>query len=262
MFTSIWRHKQLIATLTRREVLGRYRGSVLGVLWSFVLPVFMLAVYTFVFSVVFRARWNEQSESRTEFALILFAGLLVFNLFSECVNRAPHLILQNQNYVKKVVFPLEILPLISFGVALFHTLVSYLVWQLFFCIMFGWPNATVALFPLVLLPLGLLTLGLSWALAALSVYLRDIVQLVTVLTTVLLFMSPIFYPVSALPKVYQNAMHLNPLAAPIDYARDVLMFGQVPSVDGWALLTGVSLVAAWIGFACFQKLRDGFADVL
>jgi len=262
LVASAWGNRALIASLTKREVVGRYRGSVLGIVWSLVLPVFMLAVYTFVFSVVFNARWSAQSTSKTEFALILFAGLLVFNLFSECVNRAPTLILHNQNYVKKVVFPLEILPWVALCSALFHTLISYVVWQVFYVIFFGAPNMTVLLFPVVLLPLALFTLGVSWMLASVAVYLRDIAQLVGVLTTVLMFMSPIFYPLSALPAAYQPVIGLNPLALPIEFARDVLLWGNLPGLTVFALYTAGSALMAWVGFTCFQKLRSGFADVV
>jgi lipopolysaccharide transport system permease protein len=262
MITSAWRNRALIVSLSHREVVGRYKGSVLGIFWSLVLPVFMLTVYTFVFSVVFKARWNAESTSKTEFALILFAGLLVFNLFSECVNRAPTLILYNQNYVKKVLFPLEILPLISLCAALFHTLISYLVWQIFYIAFFGFPHLTVLLVPVVLAPLVLFTLGVSWMLAALAVYLRDIAQLVGVLTTVLMFMSPIFYPLSALPAAYRPILGLNPLAFPIEFARDVMLWGKLPDAADFALYTVGCLFMAWAGFACFQKLRSGFADVV
>jgi lipopolysaccharide transport system permease protein len=262
MVASFWRHRALIAILTKREVVGRYRGSMLGLLWSFLLPVFMLGVYTFVFSAVFKARWTTQSASKSEFALVLFAGLMVFNLFAECVNRAPALIKQNQNYVKKVVFPLEILPWISLGAALFHTLVSFAVWQLFFVIFFGAPAVTAPLFILVLLPLVLFTIGVSWLLAALSVYLRDLEPLVGVFTTALMFMSPIFYPMSALPERLRGVFALNPLAAPVEYAREVLFWSRLPDVSGFMLYTVGCGLVAWAGFATFQKLRSGFADVL
>ena len=262
MAASAWRNRALIASLTKREVIGRYRGSVLGIMWSLVLPIFMLAVYTFVFSVVFNARWSDQSTSKTEFALILFAGLLVFNLFSECVNRAPNLILHNQNYVKKVVFPLEILPWVALCSALFHTLISYVVWQVFYVVLFGLPNVTTLLFPVVLVPLVLFTLGVSWLLASIAVYLRDVAQLVGVLTTVLMFMSPIFYPLSALPAAYRSVIELNPLALPIEFARDVLLWGKMPDATAFCLYTAGSALMAWVGFTCFQKLRSGFADVV
>ena len=175
----------------------------MGLLWSFFNPVLMLAVYTFVFSVVFKARWAGGSDSKTEFALVLFAGLLVFNLFAECVNRAPGLILSNVNYVKKVIFPLEILPVVALGSAGFHFLISLVVWSIFYLLFFGIPPATILLLPLILIPLVLITLGISWLLASLGVYLRDVSQIIGVVTTVLMFLSPIFYPIVALPEEYR-----------------------------------------------------------
>ena len=160
---SLWRNRSLIKTSIKREVLGRYRGSFLGILWSFFNPLFMLVVYTFVFSIIFKARWNVGSESKTEFALALFAGMIVFNLFAECIGRAPGLIVGNQNYVKKVVYPLEILPWVGLGAALFHCAISLGVWLIAYLIFFGVPHATLLYFPLVLLPFGLFIMGLSWA---------------------------------------------------------------------------------------------------
>ncbi len=259
---SLWRNRGLVIALTKREVIGRYRGSLLGILWSFFNPVFMLIVYTFVFSVVFKARWSGGSESRTEFALVLFAGMIVFGLFSECINRAPGLILANANYVKKVIFPLEILPFVSLGAATFHFLVSIAVWLLFYLIFFGLPHATALLLPIILLPLALFTLGASWILASLGVYLRDVGQIVGVFTTALLFLSPIFYPVTALPAQYQTLLHLNPLTPVIEQTRAILVWGQLPDFHFWAITMIAGALSASLGFTWFQKTRKGFADVL
>lgn len=262
MMATLWRNQDLIKTLVKREVIGRYRGSVLGILWSFFNPVFMLTVYTFVFSVVFKARWVGGGDSKTEFALILFAGLMVFNLFAECVNRAPSLVLSNVNYVKKVVFPLEILPVVSFGAAFFHAAISFGVWLLFFLLFFGLPPVTALLLPIVILPLAALTLGLSWFLASLGVYLRDVGQFIGIATTALLFLSPIFYPISVLPEKYQTLLLLNPLTPVIEQVRDILLWGKMPD---WVFFGGyfaISTFIAWLGFAWFQKTRKGFADVL
>ena len=262
MGKSIWRNRELIRSLTQREVIGRYRGSMLGLFWSFFNPVLMLAVYTFVFSVVFKARWNADSDSRTEFALVLFAGLMVFNLFSECINRAPSLILSNANYVKKVVFPLEILPLVSFGSALFHALISLGVWLLFYAIFFGVPPNTALLLPVVAIPLIAFILGISWFLASLGVYLRDVSQIIGILTTILMFLSPIFYPVSSLPEEYRGLFQLNPLTPTIGMARDVLIWGKLPNWTPYSVSLALDLMIACLGFAWFQKTRKGFADVL
>jgi len=262
MGASLWRNRTLAKALVQREVVGRYRGSIMGILWSFFNPVLMLVIYTFVFSVVFKARWHAGSDSRTEFALVLFAGLIMFNLFAECFNRAPSLILSNANYVKKVVFPLEILPWVTLGSALFHTLISLGVWLLAYLILFGVPHATVLLWPLVMLPLMLFIMGLSWALAALGVFLRDVSQVIGVLTTVLMFLSPIFYSGESLPPQYRQFLQFNPLTPAIEQARDVLFWGRVPDMAGYLFYLLGSALVAWLGFAWFQKTRKGFADVL
>jgi lipopolysaccharide transport system permease protein len=262
MVASFWRNRYLIQTSIQREVVGRYRGSFMGILWSFFNPVFMLSVYTFVFSVVFKARWHAGSDSKTEFALILFAGLMVYNLFAECVNRAPGLILANVNYVKKVVFPLEILSWVSLGAALFHATVSFLVWLIAYMLLFGLPHITVLLLPIVIFPLLLFIMGLSWWLAALGVYLRDISQIIGVITTALLFLSPIFYSASSLPERYQILLQLNPLTPVVELTRGVLFFGKQPDLNILIIYYFCSVCVAWLGFAWFQKTRKGFADVL
>lgn len=262
MLDSLRRNAGLIRVSARREVLGRYQGSLLGLFWSFFNPLFMLAIYTFVFSVVFNARWGSGNDSRTEFALLLFAGLIVFNLFAECVTRAPTLIISNINYVKKVVYPLEILPFITLLSALFHALISISVWLLAYLLLFGVPSWTLLLLPLIILPFMLLVLGLSWALAALGVFLRDIAQFVTVLTSMLMFLSPIFYPLSALPENFRQIVLLNPLSVVIEMVRSVLYFGQIPDLIILSVYWLAALLVAWLGFALFQKTRKGFADVL
>jgi lipopolysaccharide transport system permease protein len=222
----------------------------------------MLLVYTFVFSVIFNARWGGGNGSKTEFALILFSGLIVFNLFSECINRAPSLILINVNYVKKVVFPLEILPYVALGSAMFHASISLGVWLIAYAFLFGLPHATILLIPFIFLPLTLLIVGLSWVLASLGVYLRDVSQFVGILTTVLMFLSPIFYPVSALPEKYRSFLLLNPLMPAIEQFRSVLFWGKIPEITMVGVYYLVTTWIAWLGFAWFQKTRKGFADVL
>ena len=262
MARSFWNNRTLILTLTRREIAGRYRGSLLGSLWSLFNPLLMLAVYTFVFSVVFSARWGNANSSRAEFALFLFVGLLVFNVFAECVNRSPTMILANTNYVNKVIFPLEIMPWICLGTSMFNMLISMLVWLLFYISVFGLPTLLFILVPFALLPLLVLILGLSWLLLSLGIFIRDISQVVPILTSMLMFLSPIFYPVSALPPQYQQWLFINPLTVIIESLRDLMIRGVHPD---WTLLLlyGVaSLMVAWCGFAWFQKTRKGFADVL
>ena len=262
MVSSLWQNRGLVRSLVVREVVGRYRGSYMGILWSFLNPVFMLLVYTFVFSVVFKARWSAASESRTEFALVLFAGLIVFGLFAECVGRAPSIILANVNYVKKVVFPLEILPWVALGSALFHMGISLLVWLVAHVFLFGIPPATALWLPLVWLPLVMFVMGVSWGLASLGVFLRDVSQFIGLLITTLMFLSPIFYPATALPEAYRHLLYLNPMTPAIEMTRDVLFWGKAPNFVTLAAYTAVATFIAWLGFAWFQKTRKGFADVL
>jgi len=245
-----------------REVAGRYRGSLIGVFWSFLNPLFMLIVYTFVFSTVFKVRWSGGSGSSIEFALLVFVGLMVFNVFSECIVRAPTVIVANANYVKKVVFPLEILPLVTLGAALFQLLISCLAWLLVYLACFGLPPPTSLLLPVVVLPLALFTLGFSWFLASLGVYMRDVGQMVGALVSATMFLSAIFYPVSALPESYQPLLRLNPLTLVIEEARNVLFWGVLPDVSIWSALMLLSTIVAWLGFSWFQGTRKGFSDVL
>jgi lipopolysaccharide transport system permease protein len=262
MLTSLWRNRSLIHVLAKREVMSRYQGSILGVLWSFFNPLFMLTIYTFVFSEVFKTRWSIGSESKTEFALVLFAGLTVFNLFAECISRAPGLILSNPNYVKKVIFPLEILPFVGLISAAYHMIISLVVWLVAYFIFTGLPHITVLLLPLIIFPFALFIMGLSWALASLGVFLRDVSQFIGVLVTTLMFLSPIFYPVSSFPEAHQYILYFNPLTSVIEMTRDVLYWGKLPEFSVLALYWLLTSAIAWLGFAWFQKTRGGFADVL
>ena len=259
---STWKNRDLIKALVKREIISRYRGSVFGILWSLFNPILMLVIYTFIFSVVFKARWQSGGESKAEFALVLFAGLIVFNFFAECINRAPNLILTNSNYVKKILFPLELLPLVSIGTALFHTLTSISVWLIFYCVEIGPPRVSIILLPFVLIPLILLVSGLSWIFSSLAVYLRDIGQIISVLTTVLMFLSPIFFSASVLPEKYQRLLLLNPLAPAINQMRDILYWGEPINILNYIAYLITCSAISWIGFIWFQKTRKGFADVL
>ncbi len=234
----------------------------MGILWSLLNPLFMLVIFTFVFGVVFGARWGTASDSKTEFALILFCGLIIFNLFSECINRAPGLVLANPNYVKKVVYPLEILPLVTLGSALFHSAISLAVWLVGYLVFFGAPPLTAFWLPLIILPFALIILGLSWMLAFIGVFLRDVAQFIGLLTTALMFMSPIFYPASALPETYRPFLYMNPLTTIIEQTRNVLFWGKEPDFITLAIYLTVGLAFSCLGFALFQKTRKGFADVL
>lgn len=260
---SLLSNRPLIGQLIRREILGRYRGSMLGLAWSFFNPVLMLVIYTFVFSVVFSARWGvTQGGSRADFAILLFIGLIVHGFFAECLTRAPTLILQNVNYVKKVVFPLEVLPIVILSSALFHTAISFLVLVIAMLIAHGTLHATAVFAPFVFLPLVFATAGFSWFLTSIGVFARDVSQIIGTLTTILMFLSPVFYPISAVPAAFQPWLLANPLTFIIEQARAVLFYGEYPDWAGLALYAVISAIIAVLGYAWFQKTRKGFADVV
>lgn len=259
---SLLNHRELLWELVKRDFIGRYKGSILGVTWSLLHPILMLTIYTLVFSVAFKARWGGGEESKVTFAIVLFSGMIVHGLFAECVTRAPGIIISQSNYVTKVVFPLEILPWVVLCSALLHFLVS-LGLLLIFCIFSGGvPQASIVLVPIVMLPLLLMTIGLSWLLASLGVYLRDIAQAMGVVTTVLMFLSPIFYKTTAFPEEYRFLFGLNPLTLPIEQIRDVMLWGNALNWGDWATSLVVGCSICYSGFWWFQKSRRGFADVL
>jgi lipopolysaccharide transport system permease protein len=261
-FRCAWSHRALIKRLARREIEARYRGSFLGIVWTVVLPLMMLCVYTFVFSTVFRGRWRESSETTGEFALLLFSGLIVFSIFSDCVNRAPSLMLENVSYIKRIVFPLEILPWVVLAVTLFNAVVSLAVLGLFYGLVLGLPPLTAVLLPLVLLPLVLLAMGISWFLASVGVFIRDIRQVVVVLTSMLIFLSPVFYPLRAVPEGYRRLVELNPLTVVLENSKAVLFWGQFPNWSMYGVYLMVALVTMGLGFWWFKRTRKAFSDVV
>ena len=263
LLRSLWRNRQLIVQMTKREVVGRYRGSVLGIAWSFFNPLLMLTIYTLVFSVIFKSHWGVNTdETKTQFAIVLFVGMIVHSLFADVINRAPGLITSNVNFVKKVVFPLDILPSVAIGASLFHSLVSLGVLLIAFVLFNGYLNWTAIFIPFVLLPLIILTLGVAWMLASLGVFLRDLGQTTGIVTMIMLFFSPIFYPVTALPVKLRPWIMANPLTFIIEQAREVLIWGHLPNWMGLGIYTLAATAVAWAGYIWFQKTRKGFADVL
>lgn len=256
------RHRSLTIEMTRRDVLGRYRGASFGLLWSLISPFMMLVVYTLAFGYILRARWPGTTGNTADFAMLLFMGLIVHGFFAECLIRAPTLIAGNTNLVKKIVFPLDILPWTIVLSALFHALMNTLVFALLNFLLRGELHLTLLLWPVVLLPLVFLTLGTTWLLSSLSVFLRDIGQVTGVLATAMLFLSSAIIPVETLPARYQVVFRLNPLTFIIDQAREVAFWGRMPDWIGLGVYMAGALIFAYIGFAVFQKTRRGFADVL
>ncbi len=262
MVHSLLQHRSLIYQLTRRNVVGRYRGSLAGFAWSFVIPLLMLMVYTFVFGVVFQLRWAGGERDTLDFAILLFMGLILHQFLAECLTRSPGLITGNRQYVKRVVFPLEVLAWVTVCTALFHAAISMAVLVTFVLVVkqvFHW---TLVLIPVIVLPLALIGAGLSWWLAATTVFVRDLSHLVGLAVTVLLFLSPIFYPVDALPTGLQPLLYLNPLTYPIEALRGAIFWGHVPGLARIAAYYLVAFTVGWLGLVWFQRLRKGFADVV
>ena len=249
--------------MSRKEINGRYRGSLLGRSWTLINPVIMLTVYTFVFSTVFKARWQDLEElGPLGFAVNIFSGLIVFSIFAECVNAAPSKIIENSNFVKRVVFPLEILSAVTLTSAIFHAFTSLIALGIFEFLSLGHLPWTFVLIPMCWLPLLLSCLSLGWLFSAAGVYFRDISQLTVPLVNMMMFLSAVFYPISALPENWQWILRLNPVAITIEQTRRVAIQGELPG-RAWILVgTAGSLILCQISFNLFQRAKRGFADVI
>jgi lipopolysaccharide transport system permease protein len=261
-FDALGTYRSLTIELAKRDVLGRYRGASLGLFWSLISPFLMLMVYSFAFGFVMKAKWPQTADRHAHYSIILFVGLIVHGFFAECLNRAPHLITGNANFVKRVIFPLEILPWPMVASALFHTFMNFLVFLVLHIVLDHTMAWTIVLLPLVLFPLVILTLGVSWLLAALGVYLRDISQITGVLATAMLFLSTAMFPIDVLPPQYRWLLMLNPLSYIIDQARAVALWGQLPNWIGLGIYTLCALAVLYLGYTAFRLTRRGFADVI
>jgi lipopolysaccharide transport system permease protein len=258
----LWRYRDLVWQMTERDARSRYRGSAGGLFWVAVHPLLMLVVYTFFFTEVFPSRWGGAEGGRGDFALVLFIGLLLHGMLAEVLTRAPGLVVGYPNFVKKVVFPLDVLPIVSLGTALFHFAIGFAIWLAFHFALRGAPPATALWLPAIVLPLALFALGCAWVLASLGVYLRDISYVMPVVATVLLFASPVFYPLDALRPPLRALVQASPLTVPLESARRVLMEGRAPDAGALGTYTLVALLVAYVGYVWFQGTRKGFADVV
>jgi len=252
----------LTRELTRRDILGRYRGANFGLLWSLIGPLMMLGIYTIAFGKILGSRWKQPTGDTTAFAMVLFVGILVHGFFAECLSRSPRLMVDNANYVKRVVFPLHILPWSIVLSALFHMVMNLIVFVVLNAVFYGKLSPYVLLAPAVIAPLVLLTVAVCWLVASLGVYLRDINQAVPVVVTALLFLSSAIVPVDTLPERYQTIFALNPLTFFIDQMRDVALWGRPPDWLGLSIRTAVALVILYGSYAWFRFTSKGFADVL
>lgn len=259
----LWRNRGLIVTLTKREVLGRYKGSLIGLMWSFLNPIMLLTLYTLIFSGIFNAGKNiMHGERHFDYAFFLFIGLIVHGMLVEVLAQAPTLIIRNANFVTKVPFPIEILPVVQLLVACMHACISIFLLLVMICIFQGGLRLQILLLPALMVPYALFILGAALMLSSLGVYLRDLGHLIGFGLTVVLFASPIFYSLDAVPSNLQNLLYLNPLTFTIEQARDLVFSTSLFNVKGYFAYFIACVLFCWLGYVCFQKSRRGFANVL
>lgn len=257
----LWAKRELIAHFTWREFVGKYRGAHLGLALSFVSPLFLLGIYTVVFGSLYRSSRTD-TEGAGSFAITLFSALIFYNFMSDGVGRASQLLVENPNYITKVVFPVEILAVSLVGSSLLHFCVNVLILIggiLVSPMPWHW---TLLLFPLVIFPLFLISLGVSWFLAAVGVYFRDVAAFVPPLMMALLFVSAIFYPVSSIPAAFQPWLLLNPMACFSEMGRAIFTKGEIPSMGMWGYCLGIGIFCFFGGYAVFHRLKRGFSDAL
>jgi lipopolysaccharide transport system permease protein len=259
MAANFVRHRYLLAQLVKRDVLLRYRGAMFGVLWIFLSPLLMLLIFAFVFGQIFQAKWPAV-HAGLPFWLVLYSGLIAFNVFSETVTRAPTSVRSYPSYVKKIIFPVHILPVVPLGAALVHAAFNFLI----LLAALAWTgnfHVDLCLIPFLLAPLIMLALGLAWFLAAWGVFIKDMSQIVPIFMQMLLFLTPVFYPVDAVPAGLRPFYRHNPLGAVIESARAVVSSQPVDWVS-WTAALGIGLLGLAAGYVFFQHSREEFADAL
>ena len=252
----------LALQLATRDIAVRYRGTSLGWLWALFTPLLMLGVYTFAFKYIFKVRWPGVGDSPVDFALQLFAGLLIFQAAADCWGRSSRIIAEQPHLVKKVVFPLALLPWAPVLNAVFHAGVSMLLLLVVATLWGITPSLQWVLLPLLLLPLAFLLWAVSLLLATLGVFMRDLTQVVTLVIGLLQFLTPIFYPSASLPPFFQGLLAWNPLTVFVEQVRAIVFSVQGPSLQMWLQSLVVSLVLAALAYAIFRRVRGGFADVI
>lgn len=260
--TCLWGSSELVFYLSRQRIASRYRASALGVSWVLLSPALSLAIYTLVFGVIFKPRWAAGETDTTQYALLLYLGLCAYWFVSECLAEAPGLVVQHAHYVKKVVFPLDVLSWVSIATALFHGSVRLGVFAVAYLCLHGRLPITFVLLPLVWIPLLWMTLGLSWLLSSVGVFVRDLGEFVALALTAILFLSPVFYSIESVPPSFRWLMEWNPLTQPIVQLREVAYFGRLPDLRAWLVIAAVSYAVAWLGHVFFLRSRRSFADVL
>ena len=262
MIKIIFRNRYLLWQLVKKDIRQRYQGSVLGFLWTIIVPVLMLIIYTFMFSEVFQAKWDIDTSDKYQFALILFCGLSAFSLVSEVMNRSTTLIISNTNYVKKVIFPLELLPVVLTCSAFFNSLISFIILVIARLFLYQEISKTIYLFILAFLPLIIFTIGVGLLISAISVYLKDISNFISVFVTILMYMSPVFFPLSSVPENFRSMCEINPMTFMIENLRKVVLYGEYMDTTFFVKSCAIAFFFYFLGSIVFKRAKEGFADVL
>lgn len=259
----VWHDRGVIWQFTKRGIASRYRGSILGLLWSFILPLMMLFIYTFVFSIVFKARWNIATDKLPgSFPVVMFAGMMMYNVFQEAVLLSCSSVTSNQNLVKKVVFPVEALPIAQCLTTFILSAAWFPLLMASALLVFKEIHWTIMFVPIIILPLLFFTIGISFFVSALSVFVRDMQYVASIVLQVLFFMTPVFYPVENVPERFRIILEFNPLSNMLMQGRQVMLFGEIPDVVIYAKSLLLSLVVLHFGYMWFRTTKKGFADVL
>ena len=263
---AIARNIEVTKQLTTRDIGAKYKGSKLGMIWTVLNPLIMLSVYTVVFSEIFQAKWGEGlmngETSRLVFALNLFCGLTVFNIFSESIGKSAILIVNNPNFVKKIRFPLHTLGTMTVLSAIYNAMNNLVIIGMTLLITKGHIYATMLLIPVIWLPLTLFCMGLTWIFSVMGVYIRDINQILSALISCMMFLSPIFYPASALPVGLQWMVQINPLARTIEQTRQVILIGGMPDVGGFIVPTMLSILWCEMCYRILEYTQRDLSDIL
>ncbi|KPV58963.1 hypothetical protein QJ48_13500 [Paenibacillus sp. A3] len=260
---NLFNHRNLLFQFIQRDIVARYRGSYLGLVWTLIQPLVMLVVYSFVFSVIFKVKWgNAEGVSKLDFAMVTFAGLIIFQIFSEPMYRSTAILSANSNYVKRVVFPLEILP--TSAVFSSFVLNCFSMAILFGALIFyQYPVGWNALFlPVILIPLLLFTLGFSYIVTTLGIFFKDLGQAMSIIMNILFYISPVFYPITAVPKEFQIYMMFNPLTFFVESFRAVVIYNSQPNWSNYCVLLAISIVIFIFGSTLFNKTKETFSDVI
>lgn len=258
----VWVNRHLLAMMVKRAVTSRYKNSLFGVAWIVINPLIKLSIYTLVFHQILNVKWGTQEQTGPQFALYIYIGMIAFSVFSESMLAAPHVIISHRNMIKKIDFPIEILPWVHFFTAVCDALIGFTIWILAYFIINGVPPVTVLLLPIVFLPFLLITMGLNWIVTASCVFVKDLTQIVQFGITALLFISPIFYPLSAVPGFLRSLMLLNPLSFEIEMLRGILIDGVIPPLSYYAMYLAIGIALYYLGYRYYKSVQDEFADVL